>query len=158
MGVVFPSVQIKCSCFVLAKRHSVRLSTITWSATSPVGATFCSAPRHPAAPPYASPTRNAHSMIGFGTRQLAIRCLYMCRSATHDVFPNILGMKRVCKHKYSSIYWSASRNEGRFSSRWWTAYKPLVKRWFCSPAGLHGNSFVRACTETCRGIPGHALG
>ena len=38
-----------------------------------------------------------------------------------------------------------------------TAGQPLVNRLFCSSAGLHRNSFVRACKEPCRGIPGHAL-
>ena len=32
-------------------------------------------------------------------------------------------------------------------------FVPLVNGWFCSSAGLHRNSFVRACTRICRGIP-----
>ena len=32
-------------------------------------------------------------------------------------------------------------------------FVPLVNRWFCSSAGLHEYSFVRACTGICRGIP-----
>ena len=37
-------------------------------------------------------------------------------------------MKRVCRDKWASVYWSADSNEERSWSRWYTAGQPVMNR------------------------------
>ena len=66
------------------------------------------------------------------------------------LFPDILGVRMVCRDKKASPYQSTSRNEERLSPRGETAGEPLVNRGCCSCLGLHRIRFVRAFAETSR--------
>ena len=102
--------------FVLPKSSSGQLSSMPWQASGtfaslanrPVGFPSCLAPPRPTAPPCATPLRPAHGISGLCTRQVYFE---------HLIFPDMHCMKKCCRDKKASAYWSAARNEERPQSR-----------------------------------------
>ena len=83
----------------------------------------------------------------------------VCPGFGLDKFPDILGIKMFAKtirRRGTSLHpgmKSAFRPvDEPLTNNGSTAGQPRVNCWFCSPAGLYGNSFVRSCTGTCRVI------